>query len=256
MKSETEHNITDKKSSWRKNAFAAVTLLLFIFAVLGFILLTQEPDADPESEAVIRRIAADRQFYKDPNELTDEDFTKIERIRIVNKELCDIELLEKFTNLKYLNFTWVKFPDKEIPKWMKILGKTGIIDIKRRTSIDLKPLAKLEKLKEIEFISTPVKSVEPLSNLENLDKLSISVLDIHDFDSLKTLKYFDFYFLCNTSNTQKRELQEPFKSFKILHLFDVSNITDEQIEELQRAIPEKNIQRSRTVIVNPWRHFQ
>jgi hypothetical protein len=142
MKNETEQNIIHEKPSWRKYTLSAVFFALLISADLIFIYFTQEQGLDSTSDKIIREVAA-RQLNKDPNDLTDEDFVKITTFYLSDKELCDIKLLEKFTNLERLYLAAIQFPRDRIPKWMKLLEKTGIVNTNERFTIDLTPLEKL-----------------------------------------------------------------------------------------------------------------
>ena len=101
----------DKKLSRAKYIIPALFVLLFIIAGLIYKSVTWTPvdsESKKKSEAIIRQAAAaqlttDPNNPIDPNELNDEDFAQIIELRISQKELTDIELLEKFTNLQNLN---------------------------------------------------------------------------------------------------------------------------------------------------------
>ena len=229
MKEQTDF----QKQTFRKRYIVTAIIILFLItSALIFILLSQSPKPDPASEKIIRYIVA-QQLNKNPNELTDEDFVNITTLSIGVRteiipsmydegglilteypEISDIKLLEKFTNLQTLDFFAVKLSDKAIPKWMKFLGKYGIINIRKRASLDLSPIEKLEHLKKIDFLSTPVKSFRPLSKIKNLETLSLACVDIIDFESLKKLK-----------------------NIKTINLTAYLNITEKQIEELRKALP-------------------
>ena len=55
-------------------------------------------------------------------------------------------MLEKCTNLLILNFNYIRIPEKDISKWMKILTKLGLYNSNERFTIDLSPIKKLKKL--------------------------------------------------------------------------------------------------------------
>ncbi len=284
MKNETEHNITDKKSSWRKYTVATVASLLLILAALVFILLTQQQKPDSASEAVIRAEVA-AQLSKDPNELTDEDFTKftefkfdlfrppgrLTRIVTINgkrrsviMELSDIKIFEKFTNLQSLHLNNIAYPDKNIPKWMKFAARFGLIDLADRFSIDLSPLKKLPSLHTLTFSQVPVKNIKPLSSLTNIEKLYLDSTDVCDLEPIKDLTKLQFLHIGHTeiadieaikgltnlkilviTRTKISDL-EPVKSLPNLQklwLELCDNITDEQVEDLQKALPNLDITR-------------
>ena len=231
MKDEISSKSDNKKPVLMKLIIFAVALLLLIVAAFVFIFHTQNKP-DPASAAFIREVAA-RQLNKDPNELTDEDFASITQLCIAEKEyhrsswdgrryesyipieLSDIKLIEKFTNLEELTIMST-LKVTEIPTWMRILSKIGLIDITKRNALDLGPIEKLENLKILDIMKTPVKSYEPLSKLKNLESLSIWSMKIEDCESLKKLK--NLKYLSISGNNM--------------------NITQEQIKELQKSLPE------------------
>ncbi len=223
------------KLLWRKYQLAAVIILFLITASWVFILLTQERKPDPASEKIIRKAAAG-QLNKDPNELTDEDFAKITQLNIdpillidvliiENSEiksvyLSNVNLLEKFVNLQELEFTYVLYPQERIPKWMKFLARYGVIDLSDRFYIDLKPLENLTNLTKIGFYSSNIKNIEPLAKLSKLETLSLMATQVCELEPLKELK-----------------------NLKKLNISSCPNITDEQIEDLQKASPNLEIKR-------------
>lgn len=212
----------DEKSSKSDNKqfrlkFLISVLVLLLIVITIFILIFIEQNKPDRASAAVIRMAAARQLNKDPNELTDADLANIKTLMISSQELCDIKLLEKFNNLEEIVFFLVRFPEKAIPRWIKILGKFGIIDINERSVIDLKPLGKLKNLKMIDFMVAPVINFEPLSKLENLEILSIYSTNNPDVESLKKLNNIKTLYLNN------------------------QNITDKQIEGLQKALPEVDV---------------
>jgi hypothetical protein len=249
MTDTTQNN--EKKPSRRKYTLAAAASLLLIFAALVFILATQESNPDPESEAIIRELVSINLYYKtqmeidpnisimdlvrkqklaiNPNKLTDEDFLKIEGFSLgepfpsmghmnASMELCDIKLLKKFTNLKNFHIGSIRYPSNKIPRWMSLLAKLGIFNLEDRFALDLSPLKKLNKLENMIIYDTTVKNFKILENLTNLRELSLVNTNISDLEPLKELK-----------------------NLKTLHIIDCKKITDEQVEDLQKALPELKI---------------
>ncbi len=199
-----------------KLIISAAVLLLIVITVFVFILIEQNKP-DPASAAVIRA-AASIQLGKDPNELTDEDFVGVTTLMLSSKELRDIKLIEKFTNLEVLHFYGVQL--LEAPKWMKILSKFGLVDIEKRYALDIGPIKKLDNLKMLLFSETQVSSYEPLSEVKSLESISILFTNIHDFESLKKLK-----------------------NIKSLSFMENKNITQKDIDELKKALPETKVSR-------------
>jgi Leucine-rich repeat (LRR) protein len=205
-----------KKPAKRKYIIAAVALLLIIASLVYIYITQEEPKPDRNSEIVIRNAAA-WQFYvetkvkKDPNDLTDEDFAKITELIMIpsmgsggvyywidpatgrkftaltSGELSDIQLLRKFTNLKSLYLENIRFPQKEIPQWMKLLAKVGIYDLNERFSLDLSPLKDLPNLESLSLPASQVIDIKPLSNFKNLKELNLSNTGIKSLEPIRGL---------------------------------------------------------------------
>ncbi|MBN2590403.1 MAG: hypothetical protein JXA96_11120, partial [Sedimentisphaerales bacterium] len=127
---------------------------------------------------------------------------------------------EKFVNLQELGFVGVRSSQENIPKWMKFLARYGIIDLTDRFYIDLKPIENLTNLKKINFTSSNINNIEPLAKLSKLENLSLMLTQVCDLEPLKKLK-----------------------NLKELNISRCPNITDEQIDDLQKALPNLEIRR-------------
>ena len=238
----------------RKYIIVSVPLFLMIAAALAFIFFTQEQKSDPASEKVIR-IAAARQLHKDPNELTDEDFSKITEMSIIPTmgsggnnywidvstgkyvstlrmgELADIHLLGKFTNLQTLYLGRIKFPQQYIPKWMKILAKSGIFNLSEKFSIDLSPLENCSNLETLLLNESEIKNIEPLSRLVNLKRLSLSGTGVSNVEPIRGLTNLQRLDLSRT-RTEDFEPLKYLKNLQALHL-ESAQISDlEPVKEL------------------------
>lgn len=282
-----EKIILQKKPSKFKYIIAVGVILLLIILALVLSLFQQEPKPDPASEAKIRRIAfysvyRETNLRKDPNELTDQDFAKINTFmlsgvsafdpstiisnynRIYTRDISDIKLLEKFTNLETLSMQGVHFPKKDIPKWMTFLEKLHIMNPSERYMIDLSPLKKLKYLKRLDLMDTSfkdIKTIEALKNLEVLELTATKVSNLKPIISLKNLTYLnlshcsvsDLKPLSSLTNLQELYLYNtkisdlgPLKNLrnlKVLNINDCKNIPDKQVEDLQKALPDLKIER-------------
>jgi hypothetical protein len=267
-----KHTHIKKKLYCRYRIILALVFLVFI--IVFFVALhNQDLKPDPISEYKIRQEAT--QFIgKVPDELTDEDFAKITKFRLgtpeffagreasISRELSDLRLLEKFTNLQELCLEKINYPSTAIPKWMFVMGKFGLFDINKRFSIDLSPIEKLYSLQKLSINLTPVKDIKPLAGLTNLKILVIENTPISNLEPIKGLTRLDTLII---DNTQVSDL-EPIKGLEHLRCFiadfsEISdltpvknltklqelsirgckNITDEQVEDLQQALPNLKI---------------
>ncbi len=211
--------MSKKKQFRQKYLILSFALLLFIFAISVFILLNQEQKPDPASESTIKKWAASK-LHKEPNELIDEDYKSFDTFLLFGIELSDIKLIEKFTNLQKLGLADIRFPKKEIPKWMNILAKFGIFDLKKKFTIDLRPLKNLHQLKLLTIQSTLVSNLEQLKSLTNLEILNLVDIRISSLRPLMGLK-----------------------NLRELSIRNCENIADQEIEDLQKALPNLRIER-------------
>ena len=163
---------TGKKSSRRKVIVTVIILpVLLIFLLVLF--LSKLESVYPQVGAEVIRKEAAIIIGVEPNELNDEDFEKIEVLNLSRKTICDIKLLEKFTNLKELNLSFLAVPKTKKPKWMTLLAKFNIYNSSQSKVIDLSPLKNLTNLRKLELRMTAVKNIKPLARLKNLEILKI-----------------------------------------------------------------------------------
>ncbi len=231
----TLENKNQKKSSQCRYKLGAVFITLSIIAALIFVYFTQDQNSDPASEKFIREAAATR-LGKYQNELYNGDFEKITELTIDKKtpilnltfdgtilsqepydELSDIILLKKFTNLKTLNMGSIDVPKSKIPKWMSLLVKLGIYHVDEKFSLDLRPLEKLNHLEKLQLGGKAIKNINPLKNL-NLKELQLLNSPVSNLKPVKSIKNLQTLFLINCEN-----------------------LTDEHINELQKALPNLKI---------------
>ena len=255
-----KQNGSKKKSSCRRDFLAAGIILLFIIAALVFIWFRQEElKFDLANEKIIREAAAtqlrwETQIEKDPNDLTDEDFVQFKEIHlnaiwrvwrqddmfllvVPDKELSDFKFFSKFTNLQELDLRCVKYPDKNIPKWMKILAKIGVFDLEERFAIDLSPIRNLYGLKRLHLSSAQISDIKPLKGLINLEVLSIAGTRVSDLEPLRGLTNLQDLSIIDTPVSSLEPLKQ-LKKLRRLIMINCKNITDEQIKDLKNSLPE------------------
>ncbi len=230
----------EKKPSKRKYIIASVCLTLLIIGALVFSWFTQEESKpDQESAKIILEIAA-KTLNKDVNDLTNEDFASITNLSIFGKELCDITAIEKFTNLKELRLEAIFFPGKKMPKYVFYLAKFRIINIRKIYKLDLSPLENLSNLEKIQLSVLSIKNIEPLASLNNLKTLYLSVINVTDLKPLIGLKNLEKLDLFITSISDIEPIKE-LKNLKSIEITGCENITDKQVKELQKALPDCKI---------------
>jgi Leucine-rich repeat (LRR) protein len=279
---EKQSNYRKKPSRWRY-IIPAVVILFLITAALVYIYVTQEePKPDRDSEIVIRNAAAETLYgetriKKEPNDLTDEDFSKITAMTIIPSmgsggnyywinhatgrnftalemgELSDIQLLKKFTNLKRLHLENIRFPQKDIPQWMKILAKLGIYDLNERFSIDLTPIKNLTNIESLILIQTRIENLEPLSGLINLKRLYIPEIGLSSIEPLRGLINLQDLTL---SEAQISSL-EPLKDLKNLKILNVNDTKITDLEPIKGLTQLQTLELCSTQVsdIEPIRNF-
>ena len=182
------------------------------------------------SDIVIMQAAA-KQLNKDPNELTDYDFTQITQLNLSLKELSDIKLLEKFTNLQELSISGLRFPESALPKWKKILVKLHLIKKSSKKVIELKPIKGCKKLQKLRLSEEQASDLKPLLELENLKTLSIS--GTFSIDSPAS-------FLVMPNYTIDLESIKKLNNLEMLNL-EIVSFSQEQQDDLHKANPDLKI---------------
>lgn len=262
--------LAGSRNKW--NYVVKALFILLVITVLAYISLTQKSEykADPASEKIICEIAA-KELKKDPNDLTDEDFTKITFLGVstfsATKGLADIKLLKKFTNLKLLSLENISYPQNSIPKWMFVLSKFGILNLEKRFALDLspirkintletlyiwntpvkdlKPLANMTNLRLLSFVNAPITNFKPLENLINLKELSISGPALSNLESIRHLVHLKELHLSSRELSNLEYISE-LKNLEKLVFLECSNISDEQIKNLQKKLPNLKISNMRS----------
>ncbi len=224
--------------------------LVLIIAALVFIYFMQEQKPDLASEKIIREAAA-RQLSKDPNELTDEDFAKITELSLSSEdtikseylELTNIKIITKFANLQVLKLKDVWYPESAVPKWKMFLAKHDIHleSNKKMYTLDLTPLEKLVYLRELQLEGYSIYNIQPLAELKSLVKLELSC-HCSNIEPLKGLKNLQNLSLC-VPRVYDIEPIKSLKNLKTLKMIKCDNITDKQVDDLQKALPNLKIER-------------
>jgi Leucine-rich repeat (LRR) protein len=174
------------KTSKLKIIIPVSIIFLIIIAALFVSFLKWKPISNPADEEEILYAAA-KQLNKNPDDFTEEDFTKITELSLGAEgptadrgivynhiELSNLNFLRKFTNLKKLSLIGIQYPKSAIPKWMVILARYRVFDLNEKYALDLSPLKELSQLQELELVFVPIRNIKPLSSLTNLQRLRIS----------------------------------------------------------------------------------
>ena len=196
------------------------TVLIVIAAInLAFIIKTR---INQSINARKFRINTDlKNLQINPVGFSEDDYAKVTKIVLrvgYLSSFSDLEILRKFKNLEILGLDYIQFKEKKLTKREKLLGDLGFIKIDKSRLFDISPIGSLTKLHTLSLVELSFRNSEVLKNLTNLKELNLSRSNISDLEPLKTLK-----------NLQTLKIQ------------DCKNITDEQVEDLQKALPNLKI---------------
>ncbi len=147
-------------------------------------------------------------------------------------------------------------------KSLRQLKNLEILSLSYTQVSDLGQITGMKSLKELVFFHTPVSNLKPVSNLVNLEVLDIRGTAVTNLEPLRNLSNLKNLFLSETKisnleplanmiNLEILDLQvtlvsdlEPLKiltNLKSLYIKDCVNITDKQKEDLQKALPQLQI---------------
>ena len=187
----------------KKRFWKAVALFMIIVTGAGLFLYVHNYNSNnaesyKESEKIINEFIA-KQLNKDPNELTEKDFNRLDILSIHGLEITtlkpllklrnlhtlgltllqisDIKPLAELKNLKTLQLANFRLRDREPPKWitkLRTILRLPTGSISETKPIDLSPLKKLTKLEFLDIRNTDVRNIEILSEFHNLQHLAIS----------------------------------------------------------------------------------
>jgi Leucine-rich repeat (LRR) protein len=100
-------------------------------------------------------------------------------------------------------------------------------------------LSKLTNLEELQFYNVKVGNLEPIANLTNLKELRLYEMPISDIEPLGNLKNLEEIRMYDV-NVRNLDVLFNLKNLKVLWLLYVP-VSDEQVEELQKALPDLEI---------------
>jgi Leucine-rich repeat (LRR) protein len=268
-----QKNEVQNKPSRRKYIIAAGIILCVI---AGFIYRFLTWDSNLHIDGVIEgnelfiRQTAAKTLNKEWLELTEDDFAKITKLEIRNKMFSDISYIKKFLNLQELYLESIKVPPPDLPAWKAFLADCRIIKRPQWGVLDLSPLTNLQKLQILKIHNTDIKSLKPLLTFKNLKEFSIGSGQLARQIRIPNLKYikklnkleilrinninnFDVKLVKNLKNLQSLDVSNTKISnldhikglinLREFYIRDCNNISDQQVEELQKALPKLKIYR-------------
>ncbi len=158
--------------------------------------------------------------------------TKLVMLDLNNTEVNDLTPIKGLDKLQYLYASTTQLGNIQVVSELTNLRSLGITNTKVR---DLAPIKQLNNLEDLFFSDTPADTLEPLKELTNLQTLKIQKTQINSLEPIKGLS-----------------------NLKEILLEGCEKITAEQIDDLQKALPDCKIPAAaiKGVLIGPnWRLF-
>ena len=198
-------------------------------------------------------IDIDKRFALDLSPL--EKLQTLQMLTISNTSLKSIKPLSNLVNLQTLSLSGTNIKNIEPVKNLinlqqlfldgteisnlkpiKNLKNLEYLCITRTKIINLEPMRELTNLQTFYAHQTQISDLEPLKELTNMKYLYIGVTEISDLEPIKNLTELEVLDISNTIVSNLVPIKG-FKKLQRLYLQNCKKITDEQVEDLKKAIP-------------------
>jgi Leucine-rich repeat (LRR) protein len=151
----------------------------------------------------------------------------------------DLSPLEKLNSLQYLTFYIA--PVKNIQP-LSSLTNLEELTLEATGVCNLKPLKNLTKLRFLVISNTCVSDLKPIKDLTNIEKLIMHNTLASDLEPLKGLVKLEDLNISGTKVSDLRPLMG-LKNLRYLYIEDCKNISNQQVEDLQKALSNLRIER-------------
>lgn len=151
----------------------------------------------------------------------------------------NIETLAGLVNLKHLDLDGTAVSNLRTIRNLKNLE---YLNISQTQVANLEPIRELVNLQTLYAYGTGISDLEPLKELKNLKSLYLGVPAIANLEPLRNLTQLENL---DISNSLVSDL-EPIKrltKLRLLYLQKCKNITNEQVEDLKKALPNLKTER-------------
>jgi len=144
------------------------------------------------------------------------------------------------------------------------LQNLKILSICNTNVKSIRPLSNLTNLQKLDLSGTDIKDIESLSELINLERLVLNDTAVNDLSPIRNLKKLEYLSIMRVNITNLEPIREltnlqilyvyqtqisdlePLKeltNLQRLYISGCNNITDQQVEDLQKALPNLEIER-------------
>ena len=132
-------------------------------------------------------------------------------------------------------------PVKNI-KPLKKMKNIRYLDLRNTQVNNIKPLAGLINLRELRLSHTQIENLSPLKKLAGLQHLSISDTNVNNIEPLQNMTNLQELWLNDTDISDIEPIKK-LPNLRYLFIKNCKNITDKQVEDLQKALHELEIKR-------------
>ena len=162
----------------------------------------------------------------------------VTHISLNEAQVSDLSPLAGLSNLE-----WLYLGETEVSDLSPLAGlkKLNAIDLESTEVTDLSPLAGLSNLKWLALNNTPVSDLSPLAGLKDLESLVVYETKVSDLTPLAGMKNLEEIWL-NDTQVSDLSLLAGLENLRRLSI-EGTNVTEEQIEQLQLALPNCKISR-------------
>lgn len=167
------------------------------------------------------------------------NLTNLKKLYFWRNKVTDISVLKELTNLTELTLGENNITDINHIKGLKNLTK---INLRQNQISDISPIKGLTNLTELALEHNQIRNINPLEDLTNLTELHLGENQIRDISPLKGLTELTKLGLEVNQINDIIVLKELTK-LENLDIRVCPKITDEQVAELQKALPKLRIVR-------------
>jgi len=165
-----------------------------------------------------------------------EDLENLEYLKLGQFDVIELSSIENLTNLKRLNLYYAKIDNINS---LESLTKLEELDLSYTLVNDITILQNLRNLKNLRLSTTKIYDISPLENLVNLKFLDISNTSVSNIESIGNLINLE---KLDISHTNINDLKSLYKLANLQEVIVLGlKVSDEQIAELQQALPELRI---------------
>jgi len=225
------------KTSTRKNnekLIKNIGITVVGFLVLGFLLWSFVFRSTETEDSRIIKIVIRKSINKPDGKLSQDDYDKVKELDLSSKELSDITILGRLSNLEALNLGGNKVNNLNPISSLTTLIK---LDLAGNNITELVPISSLVSLQELSLGGNKISDLSPLSNIKALRLLDAGSNQIENLQPLSSLSSLEIINLAENNVISLNSLKE-LKALKMLIASGNASIKDSEFADLATNLPE------------------